>query len=324
MDFFTRIARLFSPKRDAFLGPENRDWRQLIKQDVRTIPQDELGRKRAARSRMPIILTILFFLFVIVVISLSLEESTPASSSIPITYSTDGFLPSSYANKIINDGTDSWAKDVATIKTDLEKDPQVLTAKVRRLGTGGLEIKLLERLAVARIAILPPSGPYIVKLVSPEGVLFSGTGYPQQSSNSLPVITDFKTSGAGEKVSVDGLEVVGPFLFTARTVYPIHYKQWATISLRDFFGSQEDAGVSNLHINIRPGSQPIDRATLSEIVFSTANWRNELEILSKLDVDSLLRKSTGGASSYVLKLSIQNRTTSRPIPEPRLVPISSR
>ncbi|MEI6121922.1 MAG: hypothetical protein WCP90_05405 [Opitutae bacterium] len=324
MDFFTRIARLFSPKRDAFMGPENRDWRQLIKQDVRTIPQDELGRKRAARSRMPIILTILFFVFVIVVISLSLEEGTPVSSSIPITYSTDGFLPSSYANKVINDGTDSWAKDVATIKTDLEKDPQVLTAKVRRLGTGGLEVKLLERLAVARIAILPPSGPYIVKLVSPEGVLFSGTGYPQQSTNSLPVITDFRTTGAGEKVSVDGLEVVGPFLFTARTVYPNQYKQWATISLRDCFGSQEDAMGSNLRINIRPGSQPIDRATLSEIIFSTTNWRNELEILSKLDVDGLLRKSTGGASSYVLKLSIQNRTTSRPIPEPRLVPISSR
>jgi hypothetical protein len=103
MDFFTRIARLFSPKRDAFMGPENRDWRQLIKQDVRTIPQDELGRKRAARSRMPIILTILFFVFVIVVISLSLEEGTPVSSSIPITYSTDGFLPSSYANKVINE-----------------------------------------------------------------------------------------------------------------------------------------------------------------------------------------------------------------------------
>ena len=306
------------------MGPENRDWRQLIKQDVRTIPQDELGRKRAARSRMPIILTILFFVFVIAVISLSLEEGTPASSSIPITYSTNGFLPSSYANKIINDGTDSWAKDVATIKTDLEKDSQVLTAKVRRLGTGGLEIKLLERLAVARIAILPPSGPYIVKLVSPEGVLFSGTGYPQQSTASLPVITDFRTSGEGEKVSVDGLEVVGPFLFTARTMYPNHYKQWATISLRGFFGLQEDALSSNLNIYLRPGSQPIDRASLSEIVFSTSNWRNELEILSKLDIDGLLRKSTGGASSYVLKLSIQNRTSARPIAEPRLVPISSR
>lgn len=324
MDFFTRIARLFSPKRDAFLGPENRDWRQLIKQDVRTIPQDELGRKRAARSRLPVILTILFFLSVVVVICLSLEESTPASSSVPITFATDGFLPSSYAEKIINDGTDSWAKDVATIKTDLEKDPQVLMAKVRRLGTGGLEIKLSERLAVARIAILPSSGPYIVKLVSPEGVLFSGTGYPQQSISSLPVVTDFRTTGAGEKISVDGLEIVGPFLFTARTMYPNHYKQWSSVSLRDCFGAQDDGMGSNLHINIRPGSQPIDRASLSEIIFSTTNWKNELEILSKLDVDGLLRKSAGGNSNYVLKLSIQNRTSSRPVPEPRLVPISSR
>jgi hypothetical protein len=107
-------------------------------------------------------------------------------------------------------------------------------------------------------------------------------------------------------------------------MYPNHYKQWATISLRGCFGSQEDALISNLNIYLRPGSQPIDRASLSEIVFSTSNWRNELEILSKLDIDGLLRKSTGGASSYVLKLSIQNRTSARPIAEPRLVPISSR
>lgn len=324
MDFLTRLLRIFSPKRDAFLGPENRDWRKLIRQDVRQIPTDELGRKRAARSRLPIIFTIIFFIFIVVIVSLSIEESVPASSTIPIAYSTDGFLPSSYADKIINNGTDSSTKDVATLKTDLEKDQQVLTAKVRRLGNGGLEVKLLERLAVARIAIIPATGPYIVKLISPEGVLFSGTGYPQKSISSLPEVTDFRTSGAGEKITIDGLEIVGPFLFTARTVYTNKYKQWASLSLRDCFGTQDEGTGSNLRIYIRPGLQPVDRAALTEIIFSTNNWRNELEILSKLDLDTLLRKSSGTASSYVLKLSIQNRTSSRSVPEPRLIPTSSR
>jgi hypothetical protein len=63
---------------------------------------------------------------------------------------------------------------------------------------------------------------------------------------------------------------------------------------------------------------------LTEIVFSTANWRNELAILSRLDLDGLLRRPGITAQAYVLKLSIQNRTSARPVPEPRLVPATTR
>jgi len=75
---------------------------------------------------------------------------------------------------------------------------------------------------------------------------------------------------------------------------------------------------------VRPGTQPLDRPSLVEIVFSTANWRNELALLSRINVDELLRRPGTTSQAYVLKMSIQNRTqASAPVPEPRLVPASA-
>jgi hypothetical protein len=63
---------------------------------------------------------------------------------------------------------------------------------------------------------------------------------------------------------------------------------------------------------------------LVEIVFSTANWRNELVLLGRINVDELLRRPGTTASAYVLKMSIQNRThAASPVPEPRLVPVTA-
>ena len=121
-----------------------------------------------------------------------------------------------------------------------------------------------------------------------------------------------------------GVEIAAPFLYAARTGYPNLYKQWSAVSLRDCFGAQEDSPGSNLRITVRPGSQPLDRPSLVEIVFSTANWRNELSLLARINVDELLRRPGATAPAYVLKLSIQNRTSSQPIPEPRLVPATPR
>ena len=120
-------------------------------------------------------------------------------------------------------------------------------------------------------------------------------------------------------------EIAAPFLLAVRTTYPNLYKQWSAVSLRDCFGAQEDSPGSNLRVTVRPGTQPMDRPALVEIVFSTANWRNELALLSRINVDEMLRRPGTTAQAYVLKMSIQNRTNATsPIPEPRLVPLTSR
>jgi hypothetical protein len=44
---------LFRKRRDAFMGPADRDWRALVPQDVNRVPEGEIGRKRAVRSKLP-------------------------------------------------------------------------------------------------------------------------------------------------------------------------------------------------------------------------------------------------------------------------------
>jgi hypothetical protein len=69
----------------------------------------------------------------------------------------------------------------------------------------------------------------------------------------------------------------------------------------------------------------MDRPAVVEIIFSTANWRNELALLSRINVDEMLRRPGTTSQAYVLKMSIQNRTNgSSPVPEPRLVPLTPR
>ena len=324
MNFIQRIIQAFSTRREVFKGPDNREWQKLIQQKVRRVPTDELGRRRAARSRLPVFLASAFFFALVGVIWFSVDEETVTSAKPTIRYKTDGFMPVAAVQKTVMQGVDGAGKDVATIKKDLEVDPQVLSAAVRRLSDGALEVTLKERVAIGRVALIAASGPMVVRLVSPEGTLFLGTGYPEQSIRYLPEITDFRTTGAGEKISIEGIEIVGPFLLDARSNYERIYRQWSAVSLRDCFNAQEDAPGSNLRVMISPRSQPADRPALTEIVFSTANWRNELLILSRLDLDGLLRRPGLTANAYMLKLSIQNRTSGRPIPEPRLVPTYTR
>lgn len=325
MNLLNRLLRFFSPRRDAFMGPADRDWRQLVPQDVRRLPSDELGRKRAARSRLPLVLALTCFAVVAAAIWVSIDDTTTlVVGNAKVRYKTDGFFPEAEVQRLLSQGPDGAGKDVATIKADLQAELQIASADVRRRGDGSLEVFLRERKAVAKIASLPGSGPMVVRLISPEGVQFMGAGYPTEAVRNLPEIVDYRTLGAGDKVTIEGIEVAGPFLLAAQTTQPQLYRQWTTLSLRDCFGAQEDSPGSNLRVGLRRGGQPTDRPVLTEVIFSTNNWRNELSILARLDVEALLRRPGVTAPAYVLKLSIQNRTSARPIPEPRLVPAPSR
>ena len=312
--------RLFGRRRDSYLGPADRDWRNLVSQDVNRVPADELGRRRAVRSRLPAVFGALLLALMGYLLWAALEDSAP-SGRVVLRYKTDGFLPESFVRQVVGSSPDGAARDVRSIKADLESDNQVLAADVRRRPDGSLDVAVRERVAVARVA-LTENGVIAVRLVSPDGRTFAGLGYPESAVRSLPEVRDFRMTGTGDRLSVEGLDVVGPFLLAARQEHERHYRQWAAVSLRDCFGAQEDAPGSNLNVTVRAASQPTDRPALVGIVFSTANWRQELALLPRVDVDALLRRPGTTSQSYVLKLSIRNRTFNPPVPEPRLVPVT--
>jgi len=318
---------LFRKRRDAFMGPADRDWRALVPQDVNRVPEGEIGRKRAVRSNLPTFLAVGFFVVLVGVLLFAIDESvtaTPAAGT--LRYKTDGFLSPDFVKKIIANGAEGFARDVRSIKADLEADNQVVAADVRRRGDGSLDIALRERLAVAKIASLPGKAtPMQVRIVASDGQTFAGAGYPEQAIRNLPEIQDYRATGSDDKMLIEGIEIAAPFLLSVRTTYPNLYKQWSAVSLRDCFGAQEDSPGSNLRVTVRSGTQPMDRPALVEIVFSTANWRNELALLSRINVDEMLRRPGTTSQAYVLKMSIQNRTNAAsPVPEPRLVPLPLR
>lgn len=317
---------LFRKRRDAFMGPADRDWRALVPQDVNRVPEGEIGRKRAVRSKLPTILAVGFFVVLVGVLWWAVDESvTGAPSAGALRYKTDGFLSADFVKKVVANGPEGFGRDVRSIKADLEADNQVVAADVRRRSDGALDITLRERLAVAKIASLPgKSTPMQVRLVASDGQTFAGSGYPEQAVRNLPEIQDYRATGSDDKMLIEGIEIAAPFLLTVRTTYPNLYKQWSAVSLRDCFGAQEDSPGSNLRVTVRPGTQPMDRPALVEIVFSTANWRNELALLGRINVDEMLRRPGTTSQAYVLKMSIQNRTNaSSPVPEPRLVPVAN-
>lgn len=315
---------LFGRRRDAFRGQADRDWRALVPQDVQRVPSGELGRKRVVRSKLPTVAAVIFLGVLGALLWWAVDESSAAPAA-KLRFQTDGFLSADFVKKVIADGPDGFSRDVRAIKADLESDNQVLTADVRRRGDGSLDVGLRERLAVAKIASQTAKGaPIQVRLVAADGQTFAGVGYPEQTVRNLPEIQDYRATGADDKLLIEGIEIAAPFLLTVRTNYPNLYKQWSAVSLRDCFGAQEDSPGSNLRVTVRPGTQPLDRPALVEIVFSTANWRNELALLGRINVDELLRRPGTTSSAYVLKMSIQNRTNAAsPVPEPRLVPVTS-
>ena len=323
MGFFDQ---LFRKRRDAFMGPADRDWRALVPQDVSRVPEGEIGRKRAVRSKLPTILALGFFLTLVGLLWWAVDESvTSAPAAGALRYKTDGFLSDEFVKKVVASGAEGFGRDVRAIKADLEADNQVVAADVRRRADGSLEISLRERLAVAKIVSLGGKDQAMqVRLVASDGQTFAGVGYPEQAVRNLPEIKDHRSTGADDRMLIEGIEVAAPFLLTVRTNYPHLYKQWSAVSLRDCFGAQEDSPGSNLRVVVRPGTQPMDRPALVEIVFSTANWRNELALLSRINVDELLRRPGTTSQAYVLKMSIQNRVNAAaPVPEPRLVPVTA-
>ncbi|MGI9108474.1 MAG: hypothetical protein ACR2KA_00410 [Opitutales bacterium] len=313
---------LFRKRRDAFMGQADRDWRALVPQDVNRVPEGEIGRKRAVRSKLPTVLATGFFLVLVGVLWWAVDESvTGAPAAGSLRYKTDGFLSADFVKKVVANGPEGFGRDVRSIKADLEADNQVVAADVRRRSDGTLDISLRERLAVAKIALMPAKGSLQVRLVASDGQTFAGAGYPEQAVRNLPEILHYRSTGSDDKMVIDGIEIAAPFLLTVRTTYPHLYKQWSEVSLRDCFGAQEDSPGSNLRVTVRPGTQPMDRPALVEIVFSTANWRNELALLGRINVDEMLRRPGTTAPAYVLKMSIQNRVNAAsPVPEPRLVP----
>lgn len=319
--FLLRLLGL--ERRDAYRGPDDRDWRKLVPQDVQRLPVGATGRRRAARSWVSGALVSGVFILMAGIVWFALDtEAAPAA--VTVRFRTDGFLPESFARQAAGP-PGGGNRDVAAIRQALEGEPQVLSAKVRRLGNGTIDIELHERLAVGRLEVPGPDGRPQLRLLGSDGVPFVGVGYPVQAVRNLPSVVDLPADALRDGARSGGLELAAAFLAAGRVGYPQLHRDWESVSLRDCFDGRADIPGASLRVRLRPSSQPADRPALTEVIFSNAEWSRELSLLAGLGVDELLRRPGMNSPAYVLKLHIRNRSQPGTVTlEPRLVPASSR
>ena len=77
------FRRLFGKRPETFPGPKDRDWRALVPQSVNPVPGDDIGRRRAVRSRLPVVLAVLFFALLGGLLWYVVDEGAAATPAAP-------------------------------------------------------------------------------------------------------------------------------------------------------------------------------------------------------------------------------------------------
>jgi hypothetical protein len=217
------------------------------------------------------------------------------------------------------------------IKRLLEDEPQIREVSVQRRNDGTLAVTIFERRPVARLRVMLPGGNVRDRLVSPEGVIYDGINVGQLTYSNIPVLVDWKSrEEPGRSYNViDGFAPIAGFLDLAREKYPTVYRDWLTLSLKDYPG-RVDAPGAVLRVKPRLSTQAPDSAALIEIVFSPvpADYAEELRLLGERNFSELIRQSLRTVDrvkfpAYRLDLSMENASNPRHrVPEPRLQAVS--
>jgi len=131
--------------------------------------------------------------------------------------------------------------DIFALKTRLEEVAQIRFATVSRIFPYRLEVVIEERLPVLRARIRAVGGGTREVLVSDDGAVYTGVGYPTSMIDHLPYLggVRFVENEHGIK-PVSGIDTVSRLLSAARDIFPEIYATWKVISCEGFSGDVSD------------------------------------------------------------------------------------
>lgn len=317
-------------------------WKNRTVQKVNAVPgltelrRGEAGSAKRGRLRNVALRFALmggFFCAVIGVAWLAWDYTTPGGDhpvKVPeVKFESDGFLDKAWLSSKVDL---SVSQPLARIKESLEAEPQVREVIVTRAPDESIAIKVAERTPVARLLVRLPDGSTEARLVGTDGVLFRGINVGHMTFANLPLLEGAKprTGGAHDHVYIEGFEPVAGFLTLARERHVSLYREWLRISLRDYHG-RPDAPGALIRVKPRLNTQAPDSAAIVEILFSPTRERYAVE-LHNLDFNmrqgvalKLREVDRARFPAYILDMSIWNVSNARrPVPEPRLIPVSVR
>ena len=173
--------------------------------------------------------------------------------------------------------------DIFKVRSELEKEPQIVSAVVKRVFPSSLIVELREHQPILVLRLGGKTGGFEDWMVSGDGSLYQGTDYPRAMLSLLPSLSidsnllRYNDEGNGFQ-KLKGIPTISPLLNLARRNYPHLYEDWQVLSYENPSG--EDFGSS---IRIRSGK-------VRSLTFQPSNFNVQLKRLSYLLSEPDFRK----------------------------------
>ena len=243
---------------------ENQTWRGLDGGSKRTRINSSQSRKRRqvkALKLLGVFLVAVLFISSVVWAIVALGEreepiqiTTPSKPVEKILFDTNGVLPASWLGTLIELRRDTAMMeiDIHTIKQQLEAHGQVKSASIERQFPNALKIDIKEHEPVLRMRVMGANEQAEVRIISREGTIYKGIGYPISTLNKLPFVLPYQHPEGGIS-PMRGIGQVAELLEETRHAQSNFYKTWKLVSLKHYSGNP---GLPGQVIEVRSSMVP--------------------------------------------------------------------
>jgi cell division septal protein FtsQ len=157
--------------------------------------------------------------------------------------------------------------DIHDFKRRLESSGQIREAHLTIVFPNKLRVQISEREPIMRARVANPQGGSKIVLISREGFVYEGQGYPRETLRRLPGVSGLRLRHDGTAyLPVEGMEPVARLLDRARETMPDIYMDWSVVSLENYF-SESDRPSRLIEIHSRSGRS---------MVFAPAQYDEQL------------------------------------------------
>jgi len=173
----------------------------------------------------------------------AIRITTPSKPIARVLFDTDGVLPSRWLGSVIEIRRDTLLMEVNihALKEQLESQGQVKSASVERQFPDALKIEVREHEPVLRMRVAGREGRPELRIVSRDGTIYEGVGYPEATLNQLPYVSPYVHPEGGIR-PLRSIDRVAELLEVARRTQPNFFSTWQLVSLEHFSGDSEMPG----------------------------------------------------------------------------------
>jgi hypothetical protein len=195
-----------------------------------------------------------------------------------VKYATDGVLSLNSIKLMLQIPENATLMDLELkdIRSKLERDPQIASARVRRRFPSTLQVEITEHKPLYRLFIRAKKGIPEMWLVSGTGVIYKGKDFRNATLSALPYLNPdpglLKKDERNDYQRIPVLEKVSPLLEIARSDFPELYREWKVVSFLRPDADESDPGAHIL----------IESKGVKEMRFAPRNYRAQLRRLKYL------------------------------------------